>query len=242
MAPVVLLIFSVLSHLVVLHYAVEDGHNTHCPAYLCNEKVGSIGFPFKNKTHSPECGLYTVDCSDRSSPKIQLKEEGYWFEFESITQLNSVSIKDDEPERLLKSDDCNDDTFDMLSLPSSSPIVHVFAHNLTLFKCPNDTSTLDEETSFRKQCGNANHTYYTTASNTSPAPHNCSIIYLPAPDLTLHGFPKWPARFTLQLVVTKECNECYVKGGVCQNDMGEFKCANIVKGDKSLRLKLGLGN
>ena len=172
-----LFLLSFFINLVAPHYAEELVY----PANFCNEIVGSISFPFKNKTHSPKCGLYTVDCSDHTSPKIQLKEEGYWFAFESIAQLNLVSIKDEELHRRLKSDYCNDEIFDILSLPSSSPILHVSTHNLILFKCTDDTGTLDQ-TSYRKQRGNAYHTYYTASNSSlsiSPAPQ-CSIIHLPA--------------------------------------------------------------
>lgn len=231
MAPLVLLVFSFLSHLVVLHCAVGD-RNISCPHYLCNDDVGSIGFPFTNETHSLRCGLFVVNSSNRRSPKIQLKEEGYWYEFKSITQLNLVNVHDDHLQKQLESRDCSDEIFNILSLPSSSPVVHVYTYNLTLFKCAK--ITLDE-TSYTKHCENDYHTYYfasnSSLSITSPIQSLCSSIQLPAvlgKDPSLHS--TLTAKFALQVHVYKECYECYSKGGICQNYNGEFKCGNLVKG------------
>ncbi|KAI5353158.1 hypothetical protein L3X38_006051 [Prunus dulcis] len=80
MAPVALFIFSLLTHLVVLHSTEDVKINKRCPPYYCYEMAGDIKFPFKSKTHPPECGVFTVDCSERAHPRIQLKEEGDWHE------------------------------------------------------------------------------------------------------------------------------------------------------------------
>nr|XP_011465657.1 PREDICTED: probable serine/threonine-protein kinase At1g18390 [Fragaria vesca subsp. vesca] len=133
MAPVALFMFSVLSHLLVLHYV--EGTKS-CPSYFCNDLVGNIHFPFKNSSHPPECGLYTVDCSNPSRPKIQLIEGGYWHEFDSISQTNSVHINDRELLSPLPIDHCSDEVLKDMSLPSPSPLFDLlFTHNLTLFKC-----------------------------------------------------------------------------------------------------------
>ncbi|KAI5353164.1 hypothetical protein L3X38_006057 [Prunus dulcis] len=153
-----LFVFSLPTHLVVLH-STEEGelYNKRCPSILCNEIVGHIQLPLKNKTHPPECGgLFTVDCSDHNHLKIQLKEEGYWHEFASWTLPNTIYIKDTELQQRLERDPCNYQVFEDWSLPRPSPIFdELFTHNLTLFKC---------NTPFHKDlkyhCKNDSHTYY----------------------------------------------------------------------------------
>ncbi|KAL6188015.1 hypothetical protein ACLB2K_039410 [Fragaria x ananassa] len=82
MATVAVVILYVFTHFLVLSSA------ENCPPFFCNKILDKLSFPFKNKTQNfPECGYYTVDCSDRTAPpKIQLKEGGYWFQFQSIAQ------------------------------------------------------------------------------------------------------------------------------------------------------------
>ncbi|XP_021822718.1 rust resistance kinase Lr10-like [Prunus avium] len=163
MALLALFIFSLLTHLVVLH-STEEGelYNKHCPPEYCNEKVGHIHFPFKSETQPPECGLFTVNCSDQDNPRIQLKEKGYWHELESISPTNAISIDDKGLQQRLASDFCNDKLFDDLSLPTPSPIFNASAtYSLTLFKCSN---THLPNTVLKRHCDNDKHTYYSNSS------------------------------------------------------------------------------
>ncbi|KAI5353165.1 hypothetical protein L3X38_006058 [Prunus dulcis] len=152
MAPVALFIFSLLTHLVVLHSIEELKINKGCSPEEC-------------QTNPPECGwLFTVNCSDRDNPRIQLKEEGYWHEFEIIPEPNMIFINDRKLEQRLKTNHCNDQVFNDLRLPDPSPVFdELFAPNLTLIKC----STPLYDTELIDGCRNHNYTYYTTSPDHS---------------------------------------------------------------------------
>ncbi|KAM2781345.1 hypothetical protein FF1_011137 [Malus domestica] len=246
MAAVALFILSVLAHLVVLHSA------KHCPAHSCWFAEVPISFPFKSTEDPPECGLFTVNCSVRGQPKVQLKEGGYWHEFEGSLLSTLIWIKDKELDGRLEKEkereSCNDQIFDDLSLPnvSSIPDVELFTHNLTLFKC---NTTLDKKIypQCSDSCENANHTYCIPPSNSSlpspspppPPPPGCATIQVPIP-----AYPPQPITLSSLIAVfplrvgTSACIQCIESKGKCLVEEGEFKCA---KGDKQLKLKLGLG-
>ncbi|KAL6190348.1 hypothetical protein ACLB2K_036746 [Fragaria x ananassa] len=253
MATVAVLILYVFTHFLVLSSA------ENCPPFFCNEIIDRLSFPFKNKTQNfPECGYYTVDCSDRPAPpKIQLKEGGYWFQFQSIAQSGTVLIDDSElQERIynLETNDCHDDIFSDVSLPRSSPIVNISAHNLTLFRCNNTLdNTPSDDPSYA--CRSENYTYYTVSNDSL----DCSAIQipiLPHSPSNVYNLSALTAKFPLQVQFTKECTKCYTTGGKCLDNYGElkchrgecrddekgvYKCDKAVAGDQICRLKLGLG-
>ncbi|KAH0991075.1 hypothetical protein GBA52_002558 [Prunus armeniaca] len=234
-----LFIFSLLTHLVVVHSTEELKINEHCHPIPCNEKVRMIQFPFRNKTQPTECGLFTVDCSDQDNPRIQLKEKGYWHELESISETNTIFINDRELHQRLERSFCDDQNFDDLSLPSPSPIFdEIFAYNLTLFKCNN---THLPNTVLKSHCKNDKHTYYDNSSSHDSLvshPPSCTIIQIP---FDPNQSPPSLTEFQLQLRVSKECERCYFRNGKCLVDnKGKFQCSVGEKGDK-LGLKLGLG-
>ncbi|CAN6549501.1 unnamed protein product [Malus baccata var. baccata] len=263
MAPVALFILSVLAHLVVLHsaeYSKEEPAK-HCPALSCIYGAVPISFPFKSTGDPPECGLFTVDCSETDRPKIQLKEGGYWYEFQGSLFSRSISINDSDLADRLKKDRCNDGVFDDLSLPSAFPIpeVPLFTHNLTLFKC---NTTLDKNSypQLNHGCRNANHTYYTasfSSSLTNPPPPWCATIQVPMRPFHPKTFSSLTAEFSLQ-VEARKCYQCIESKGECLVEEGKYKCTAREKGardqqhqqqslfplsgarDKQLKLKLEL--
>ncbi|XP_028951642.2 LEAF RUST 10 DISEASE-RESISTANCEUS RECEPTOR-LIKE PROTEIN KINASE-like 2.1 [Malus domestica] len=234
MAPVALFILSVLAHLVVLHSAEAK----HCPVQFCSS-AGNISFPFKSTGDPPECGLFTVDCSDPERPRIQLKGGGYWHEFQGSLASTSIFIKDRDLAGRLEKDHCNDGAFDELSLPSASPIpgVSLSTLNLTLIKC----NILDKNSSPQPKdgCGNAYHTYYINSSNNNlpnPLPPRCETIQVPMRPSQPNMSSSLTAEFYLH-VSAPECFQCTESKGECLVLEGKFKCA---KGDKQLNLKLGV--
>ncbi|XP_070671795.1 PR5-like receptor kinase isoform X2 [Malus domestica] len=158
MASVALFILSVLAHLVVLHSAEysEAEPSKHCPGHFCSDIAGNISFPFKSPGDPPECGLFTVDCSEPDRPKIQLKEGGY-------------------------------------------------------------------------------------CSLTNPPPPGCATIQVPivpspSQPITLSSLT---AEFSLE-VEARKCYQCRERKGECLVEYGNYKCAAREKGDKQVKLKLGL--
>ncbi|XP_068325683.1 LEAF RUST 10 DISEASE-RESISTANCEUS RECEPTOR-LIKE PROTEIN KINASE-like 2.1 isoform X2 [Pyrus communis] len=241
MAPVALFILSVLAHLVVLHSAEysEAEPSKHCPAHFCSDIVGNINFPFKSPGDPPECGLFTVNCSDPDWPKIQLKEGGYWYAFQGPVS-NSITIKDGYLADRLEKDRCDDRVFDDLSLPSASsiPKVSLFTLNLTLIKCNNilDKNSYPQP---KDGCRNAYHTYYINSSNSNlpnPLPPRCETIRVPMRPSQPNMSSSLTAEFFLN-VSAPECFQCIESKGECLVLEGKLKCA---KGDKQLNLKLGL--
>ncbi|XP_009357151.1 rust resistance kinase Lr10 isoform X1 [Pyrus x bretschneideri] len=251
MAPVALFILSVLAHLVVLHSAEysEAEPSKHCPAreapfgahqtLFCSDTVGNIIFPFKSREDPPECGLFTVDCSD--GPKIQLEERGYWHDFQGSLST-SIIIKDRDLARRLEKDRCNDGVFDDLSLPSTSsiPEVSLSTLNLTLIKC-NNIYDRNSSPQPKDGCRNANYTYYIHSSNSNlpnPLPPTCETIQVPMRPFQPNMSSSLTAEFFLN-VSAPECFQCIESKGECLVLEGKFKCAKGA-GDKQLNLKLGL--
>ncbi|XP_024194515.1 LEAF RUST 10 DISEASE-RESISTANCE LOCUS RECEPTOR-LIKE PROTEIN KINASE-like 1.1 isoform X1 [Rosa chinensis] len=231
MATVAVFIFSVFTHLLLLYstesFFFDEYFADSCPAYFCNDIVGSIFFPFKNITQSrPECGLYTVNCSDRHNPKIRLKDGGYWFQLESISRSNFVVINDSRlQERIerLAGDTCDDDVFKDLSLPGPTPILHTSTNNLTLFRC-NNTQEKTPYKYLNYACRSVNYIYYTISNDSL----HCSAIQIPIlPDSrpNVYNRSALTAKFSLQVRNTKECDHCYHRGGKCFDNKGKLKCA-----------------
>ncbi|XP_048428776.1 LEAF RUST 10 DISEASE-RESISTANCE LOCUS RECEPTOR-LIKE PROTEIN KINASE-like 1.1 isoform X2 [Pyrus x bretschneideri] len=243
MAPVALFILSVLAHLVVQHSAEysEAELSKRCPGHSCSDMVGNIIFPFKSRGDHPECGLFTVDCSKPDLPKIQLKEGGYWYEFQGYLFSPSISIKDRELADRLEKDRCDDRVLDALSLPniSSIPEVSLSTPNLTLLKWKN---ILDKNSCPQPKdcCRNAYHTYYINSSNSNlpnPLPPRFETIQVPMRLSQPNMSSSLTAEFSLKVEAHK-CYQCMASKGECLVLEGKFKCA---KGDKQLNLKLGLG-
>ncbi|KAK9950847.1 hypothetical protein M0R45_006313 [Rubus argutus] len=235
------------THLVVHYSAEEVRSRTDCPAIKCNDKVGNISFPFF-VDYGCYDGLYHVDCSNSSNPKIQLKMGGYWYQLESITRSSSIFINDSNLQKHLEKDNCDDEVFNISSLPSSSPIVNIStSNNVTLFRCNNIWPGEPPYGSRNVACSSSSYTYYTSSQDSLM----CPTIDIPIRE----GFPPnlynrsaLTAQFSFQVQINKECYRCYDKSdGYCVNEDGKVKCANIfqrevnVAGDQNLRLKLGLG-
>ncbi|KAK9934708.1 hypothetical protein M0R45_021842 [Rubus argutus] len=232
MTPETLFMFFVFACLAVLHSAEEERNPTRCPAYFfCNNNTGNI-------LSFPECGLYSVDCSESSHAKIRLEEGGSWHEFTSVSDSNMISmIIDKELQQRLERDSCND-----LSPPNPYPISDISTtYNLTLFKCnhtPDQTSYRD----LKLYCSSASHSYYISPNIWESLPPQCSSVQLPITGLDLLNQPHYnlTANFTLQVIVSQECYECYYREGICKAYKGEAKCLIPQKGE-NLRLRLGLG-
>ncbi|XP_068327842.1 LEAF RUST 10 DISEASE-RESISTANCEUS RECEPTOR-LIKE PROTEIN KINASE-like 2.1 [Pyrus communis] len=245
MAPVALFILCVLAHLVVLHSAEAK----HCPAHFCSDMVGNISFPFRSVGDPPDCGLFTVDCSEPDGPKIQLKEGGYWYEFQGPLS-NSIFIKDRDLADRLEKDHCDATVFNDLSLPSAFPIpeVALFTHNLTLFRCDTtfDKNSYPQLNDSCRTDSNDTRAYkpitYMASSNgslPSPPPPECETIQVPMLPAQPITFSSLTAEFSLE-VLSLECNICHVREGECLVEEGKFKCTTREIGYKHLKLMLGL--
>ncbi|KAL6190346.1 hypothetical protein ACLB2K_036744 [Fragaria x ananassa] len=260
MAPVALFISFLLTSFAVLHSAQEERNYKRCQPYLCNDHIGNLSFPFKYKEDPPECGLYSVDCSEGLHPKIQLKEGGYWHEITSISNstISNVSvIISEELRQRLESNPCDDESIGNLSLTRPSPAFKVsITHDQTLLKCSNPLNTTSYK-DLKFGCSSPLHRYYYyyISSNSVPGPwppSQCSVVWLPL--LTGWNLSNQPSsNFSLQVTVPKQCYECIATGGIFQvhEEGTETTCffapspapspptVQHVEGGKS-QLKLGL--
>ncbi|XP_050374239.1 LEAF RUST 10 DISEASE-RESISTANCE LOCUS RECEPTOR-LIKE PROTEIN KINASE-like 1.1 isoform X2 [Argentina anserina] len=257
MAPVTLFISFLLTYLVVLHSAAEETVSKLCAPTFCKDV--SISFPFRYKEHSPECGLFPLNCSEGLPPRIQLKEGEDWHEFTKISKSEDTGIYDisiivsKDLQQLLESRPCSDDNFEKLSLPSPTPRFSVSSTStMTLLKCSNilDRYKLDHNR-LRFGCISASHTYYYFAPNNIPWPPlpQCSVVQLPLIagwNISNQHNTILTTNFILQVTVSEEmeeCFECYSRGGICLlPHVGQPNyCSVAPKGKSYLNLKLGLG-
>ena len=238
MASVFPCVFFFISHLVLLYLAEGEGiYPPGCPPFFCG-KVGKIGFPFANDT-SPECGLLILhDCGDphhMKTPKIKLERNGTLYDVENISQANTIQIKDPQLQSVLDSNGCK--SLKNWTLPSpSSPFISFqrVPPNLTLlFKC-NRALNIPPPTGFnRTNCSNYDIYYSPPHYNLSLSPPKCPIIQLPLnwKNKSNDLFKLLSAEFLLEVRVTEDCRECFMKGGRCKtDDKGKYYCTKGSKG------------
>ncbi|KAF3431914.1 hypothetical protein FNV43_RR26650 [Rhamnella rubrinervis] len=212
----------VLTHLVLLNSAEEEKHHPHCEPFQCG-KLGEIRWPYKEKKHPHHCGLYTVDCSEENSPKIQLKKEGHWYQISKISQADSIFINDTELRKTLTSRSC--ESLEKFGLPSPSLFFSPFKPNIVnLFKC-NSSLRIPLPTAFYStNCGDYN-LFYTLTPNSSLDynlfPPQCSFIQLPANNTgnvhsDLFEFQLASSFYLhVEVIQSLECLKCQERGGEC---------------------------
>ncbi|CAK9183845.1 unnamed protein product, partial [Ilex paraguariensis] len=244
------LIFFILSRLVVLNNAQERKQTHHdCPVSFACESLGVMGFPFTSMSR-PECGLCTMDCDSRPTPKVQLETNGRWYEAIKMLQNDAVLVLDRQLKHLLENRNC--DSFYNNSLPSTPSISYTFSPNYTLFKCtknPEFAQKKDEyfNSSYQSYDCPDFSIHYTHPYNRRMTPRNlpsyCSVIQLPLNEANFNGdldpnnlFGLITGEFSLQLHVSEQCSECNLAGGLCKTVSGnEFHCD---KGQGKSKLKL----
>ncbi|KAK7841047.1 leaf rust 10 disease-resistance locus receptor-like protein kinase-like 1.1, partial [Quercus suber] len=207
-----------------------------CPPFVCG-KVGKIHFPFANDT-SPDCGLLILhDCGDprqMKTPKIELERNGTLYDVETISQANSIQIKDPLLQSVLDSNSC--ESLKNWTLPSPiSPFISFqrVSGNLTLFKCDRALN-ITPPTGFDRTNCSIYDIYYSPHYNLTPSPPKCPIIQLPLNSQNKGSndlFRLLSAEIILEVRVTRDCRECYIKGGQCKTDnKGKYYCTKGTKG------------
>ena len=222
MASVSLFVFFVLSHLVLLHSAEEDGkqENPYCQSFQCG-KLGNISFPFtKTPPSFPFCGLMPVKC-DETLPMILLPLDLLWpwnerqYEVLNISYTNTtphIRVKDSLLEDL-KSNKC--DYINNFALPYSSPIsFKLTTSHRTLFKCHRALHFTPPGNFKNMTCGHHN-IYYSSSNEDSPSfPPECIAIQLPVNETSHEDELKnLIAEFDLELHVSDDCSSCQDKEG-----------------------------
>ncbi|KAL5553145.1 hypothetical protein UlMin_040546 [Ulmus minor] len=225
MVPILLFFLIVLSHLVLLCPAQEKPHHQGCPPFQCGDSC--IRFPFRSGSN-PECGLYPVNCTGQIQ-KVQLKEGGHWYGFKSIsTGGELINIYDTELNKSLHLGDC--ESIKSFSFPIPSVISNVSTQNsLTLFNCSRNLDFTHHRELNYAPCGDYRIYYPLSDTNASSTfPPECSRIQLPSaiPDQNHNHAFKFSSNFTLAVVLSRDCLNCYRRrGGQCRLDSeNKFIC------------------
>ncbi|CAL5399843.1 unnamed protein product [Camellia sinensis] len=235
---------TIVSHLVIVHSTWQDdmlGYRHGCPQSFDCGKLGPIKFPFSNDTY-PRCGLCPVNCS-KPVPKLHFWRMEERYEVKEFLNDEAVKVSD----KFIRSNSC--DIFsNLLPPPPRSSISYTISPNLTLFKCPANSSSkpqLQTEVYSYSNCPGYT-VYYTDPNQHTPTPANpssdCVVIQLPMlPSIRNINvsdlFSLLAFEFTIWLHVSKECLECHHNGGQCRGPV-EFHC---IKDEGKSNLKLILG-
>ncbi|KAJ4709895.1 LEAF RUST 10 DISEASE-RESISTANCE LOCUS RECEPTOR-LIKE PROTEIN KINASE-like 1.1 [Melia azedarach] len=246
MAHVSCLLLFILSYLSLLSLAQEEWtFSPNCGSFSCGN-LGSISFPFSNRTH-PECGFCMLDDCDEPIQKIQLGKDGPWYNITRISQDDVVTISDQVFQNRLNNRSC--ESFRNFTIPNTPLFSFEILSNLTLFKCPR---TVDSRisTNFNLSCDDSIIFYNHPNQNLPSLPPQCSLIQLPVNIPTPNTsdlFNLLSGVFSVNLRGVgrrrRECQTCRGGGGRCLLDSkGHLLCSiKITAGHGKLRLRLGLG-
>ncbi|XP_023896498.1 rust resistance kinase Lr10-like [Quercus suber] len=222
MASVSLFVSFVLSHLVLLHSAEEEGkrENPYCRSFQCG-KLGDISFPFTEIPPSfppPFCSSLQVEC-DETHPMIHLPLGDPWSErrYEVInisytTTTQRIRLRDHSLLEYLETGKC--ENLDHFAFPSS-PIISfkLTTPNRTLFKCNHPLDITFP--GFKNIPCREHNIYYYSPSNEASQKFSpeCPTIQLPGNEISQEDEPNLIAEFDLELHVTDHCSSCLYKEG-----------------------------
>uniref|UniRef100_A0A803PIC6 Protein kinase domain-containing protein n=1 Tax=Cannabis sativa TaxID=3483 RepID=A0A803PIC6_CANSA len=243
--PIPLFVFFII---ITTHSLLSISAHDKCPPFFCG-KLGSISFPYNNKTN-PECGVFTVDCSEENKPKIQLKEEGHWYAIKNISQANSILIEDTTS--LPSSNFANDcETINSFALPRRNS--SLFSYNLTaensltFYNCSHSVG-LEDFGQIKCRGRDRDYDLFLYKNISSPMKQQCPMIELPLPTSRHHEHDPFSILFTFQAQISFDCASChFLKGGKCyNNEQNQLVCLTDEGDEKkkpklALRLGLGLG-
>ncbi|KAL3631349.1 hypothetical protein CASFOL_024333 [Castilleja foliolosa] len=219
--------------------------------------LGSLQFPLTN-TNQPTCGLITLNCTNPSSPTIQLGDGGPWYDVLRRLSENRFRIRDPVLQTRLNTSSCNSFTRSLNNLPNS-PSIHLNIPSpvLTSFQCndppPNQDLALINAYFFQQ-----NYTrfggcsgfvvFYRAPANGSydgefAVPEACQAVRLP-----FRGDVNWEqgfgvfsglsGEFDVEWNVSDACLECVGRGGICRSDSENgFFCRQLEEeGNKYLKM------
>ncbi|CAL5421627.1 unnamed protein product [Camellia sinensis] len=235
----------------------EDNNSfQHCPESFHCGNLGEISFPYSNTSY-PHCGLCTVDCKGKV-PKLNFGvTDQIWYELHgklSNDDDHILNVTDKNLESLIKSKSCDLFTFYLSwTLPTTPSFSFTVSPNLTFFKCPTSSSSLDQRIE-KFFSHNHNYRYYKGCSGYTvyyiypDVPHrsllinerilqSCVLIQLPVFSLNDRRkrnvrdlFSVLDSKFSLGFNVSKECGECHLKGGHCPRyNSSKFQCIEQAK-------------
>ena len=233
MASVSLFVVFVLSHLVLLHSAEEEGkrENPYCLPSQCGKL--DISFPFtEHPPPIPFCGLMQVEC-DETHPMIILPTGDRWGErryevinlsYTSTTQ--HIRVKDHwlleylntNDHSLLKYLETNItcENLNHFAFPSTPFIsFNLTTPNRTLFKC-NRPLDITFPRNFKKITCRGYNIYYSPSNEASQNfSSECTTIQLPVNEIAYEDELNLIGEFDLEveLHVSDDCSRCHGEEG-----------------------------
>ncbi|KAM3740887.1 hypothetical protein ACB098_08G133500 [Castanea mollissima] len=222
MASVSLFVFFVLSHLVLLHSAEEEGkrEKDYCRHFPCGN-LGNISFPFTEIQHPyPFCGLMHVKC-DEPHPMIHLPLGDRWserkYEVINISYTNTtphIRVQDHLLLEYLNTNRC--ENLHKFSFPNSLFTTFKLTTPIrTLFKCNRAPHSTPGRNFKKMTCRDYDYNiYYSPPNETSQSfPSGCSTIQLPVNETSHKDELNLIAEFDLELHVSDDCSSCHGKEG-----------------------------
>ncbi|KAG8366644.1 hypothetical protein BUALT_Bualt17G0101100 [Buddleja alternifolia] len=186
------------------------------------------------------------NCTSEIPPQIQLGDAEKRYDIVRKISTNKFTLRDPVLQTQLSARRCF--PFANLSLPTSpSASFAQISHNLTLFRCANQSYSEQIERhfeSYRSQtCEDFTVYYRNPETAAAAAPSECSVIEVPLNSMA-HSqdelFNLISSEFTVEWNVSANCCECHEQGGQClTNNMNKFLCK--IRGaakSRSKRLKL----
>ncbi|XP_060969126.1 LEAF RUST 10 DISEASE-RESISTANCE LOCUS RECEPTOR-LIKE PROTEIN KINASE-like 1.1 isoform X3 [Cannabis sativa] len=248
--PLLAFFFFFLRHLLLPSSAegkeIPRPHN--CTQFPCG-KLGMIGFPFSNISR-PDCGVFTLNCSEEQDPKIQFKKGGGWYGVKNINQpdLSSFVVL----EKTLpfywnhSKDRCK--LINDFSAPTPNISLLFSSYNFTaeklftLYNCSHNVSITPSLLDVDKTSCQGDYDIYCNTQNISfPFKQQCPIITLPFSHPPPPPYP-YPHQLIFQVEINRDCFKCrFFNGGKCYNDKdNKFRCLLHSKGKKKRKLIIGI--
>ncbi|XP_073143498.1 LEAF RUST 10 DISEASE-RESISTANCEUS RECEPTOR-LIKE PROTEIN KINASE-like 1.1 [Henckelia pumila] len=209
--------------------------SSSCPKSFSCGNLTSLEFPLAqaNKTG---CGLFTVDCTEPSTPRIQLTGDGRQYEILEKISVNRFKLLDPVIQQGLNvSQSCL--IMRNLSLPFSPSTSFTFSPNLTFFTCDNrineNGTKWDVFKDYRNYTGCGGFTvFYSNSTNQFPPGSSdfipgCTTVQMPVKSNQDSGnlFDMLTAEFVLDWNVSDDCKACHGRGGQCLADnLNQFEC------------------
>ncbi|KAE9445514.1 hypothetical protein C3L33_22587, partial [Rhododendron williamsianum] len=239
---------SVLALLLLFHLLFLHHSSGKCPDSFDCGTHGRIRYPLSNSTF-PNCGLYTVQNCIGPVPKLNLGKEVVLYELKTtnVTE-NSIRVKDPNLGYLIGTKACDVFGFylNWTLPPKLNGISFTISPGLTLFRCTTISPELDKKQdeyfrgndSFRDCGGYTVYFKYPKHDHVSSSlsfPPNCSVFELPVvPELGNRNasdlFSVLASEYS-RFHVSKACQECRHKGGLCSRDSNVFRCRNEKEGN-----------
>ncbi|XP_073138255.1 LEAF RUST 10 DISEASE-RESISTANCEUS RECEPTOR-LIKE PROTEIN KINASE-like 2.4 isoform X3 [Henckelia pumila] len=205
-----------------------------CPKSFTCGNLTSLEFPLA-ASDKPECGLFTVDCTEPANPRIQLTGGGKQYQILGKISANILKLLDPVLENDLRiSRSCL--ILRDLPIPFNPTASLTYFPNITVFTCDAKSDASGKTWDVFKGywnftgCGGF-MVFYSNSSDRIPSSsgefQGCAITQVPVKSNQDMGelFDMVTAEFELEWNVSEDCLACHNRGGQCLADnLNHFQC------------------